>query len=129
MRRQIIYLAGPYTGNRFQKLRNIWRAMNVAGELWKQGMIVFSPHLNMGFFDSKLTYGQAMDACLEFLSRCDAVVMMPGWEASRGSVHEHGMAKLWGLPVCYWPNIQAIVESAVVLADPPRAPDSASCNS
>ena len=33
------------------------------------------------------------------LARCDAIVMLPGWEASRGAKVEHALAVLHDLPV------------------------------
>ena len=42
---------------------------------------------------------------LEFISRCDAVIMLPGWEQSRGSCAEFAFAHWLGLPVVEWPYI------------------------
>ena len=41
---------------------------------------------------------------LDMIRRCDAIVMMPGWEASKGADREHSLALSMRLPIYYWPH-------------------------
>lgn len=43
----------------------------------------------------------AMGVCLARLEQCDLIVMMPGWNHSRGSRLEHEHACTRGIPVAY----------------------------
>lgn len=55
-------------------------------------MDLCSPHWN---------WMRCMAKCLRRLRRCQAVVMMPGWESSRGSRTEHKVAKRRGIKIMY----------------------------
>jgi len=83
----IVYLAGPYSGNVDD---NISRARKISIELWEAGYYVVCPHLNTAHFeiDCRCTYENYMRGDIEILSKCDAVVMLPGWQNSAGASRE-----------------------------------------
>lgn len=47
------------------------------------------------------TWQQFMRSGITQLMRCDAIVMLPGWEQSRGATAEHTIAKLIDIPVLH----------------------------
>ena len=83
----VLYLAGPYRGDIDA---NITAARKVAIELWERGYTVICPHLNTAHFevDCNLPESEYIRRDLEILSRCDAIVMLPGWEKSEGACAE-----------------------------------------
>ena len=95
----IIYLAGPYTPINGRTLSdNIENAKNTAKELWGEGFAVICPHMNTAFFTgipNDLFYLGG----LEILERCDAVLMLDGWEESFGAKMERLDALKNNIPV------------------------------
>lgn len=51
-----------------------------------------------------------LDGTLELMMRCDAVVMVPGWQYSTGSIGERKCAKEIALPV--WDDIAHVPEAS-----------------
>ena len=47
------------------------------------------------------TWQQFMRSGVTQLMRCDAIVMLPGWEQSRGATAEHTIAQLLDIPVLH----------------------------
>lgn len=101
-----IYLAGPYTLPRGGEAENTRKALLVAEELRKVGHKVFVPHLMYsgwaGVFG--LTWQQVMDECLAWVTRCDALVRLPG--ESRGADAEAELAEDLGLTVYHWEGLK-----------------------
>lgn len=103
---KVIYVAGPYTADSHYKIQaNIATAAETAVKCWKKGWAVVCPHLNttnfQTYYDDKFDWHTIMDGDLELLRRCDAIVMITGWENSKGSRVEHEFAKDLGLPIFY----------------------------
>lgn len=89
-----IYIAGPMSG--LPELN--YPAFNAkAAELRAMGYHVENPAENPPpHCNSWLGY---MRLALVQIARCDAVVMMPGWEKSRGARIEHQLAVGLGLEI------------------------------
>ena len=85
---RVIYLAGALRGNIIKKFFNMRRAKKWAEFYWRQGWIVYSPHLNSGWLDIPETDKFILPANLEILRRCDFLVVMPNWEKSSGTIQE-----------------------------------------
>lgn len=102
----VIYVVGAYRAPTIRGVvENIRSAESVALSLWQRGFAVVCPHLNSALLDGAVPDGTFLAGDLEILSRCDAVVTVPGWEASVGSVAEVQEAKSLGLAVFHWePN-------------------------
>jgi len=106
----LIYVAGPYTADTPEEEKaNVQRAATIAKELWSIGHSVICPHLNtLGFEKSDLTWELILRGDLQIIQRCDAVVMVPDWEHSRGSNLEYEYAIHNNIPVYEYPDIPAI---------------------
>ncbi len=101
----IVYTAGRYTGDIDA---NIALARKVAMELWQCGFTVICPHLNTAHFEQDcktLDWQDYMNGDLEMIERVDALVMLPGWEDSKGAVMEKAHADVRRIPVYFYPNL------------------------
>lgn len=102
---QIVYVAGPYRAETAEmRARNIRLAGGVAIMLWSEGFAALCPHRNSANMDGAVPDEEFLEGSLEMLRRCDAVLMMPGWEKSEGSVAERDTATLMNIPVFEFPN-------------------------
>ena len=89
-----IYIAGAITGvadyiERFNSYREAMREIFPEDEL-------ICPH---DFVAQKTGWISALLKCIEVLSGCDAIIMMPGWEGSRGANIEKQFALEMGIRV------------------------------
>lgn len=100
----ILYTAGPYRAPTLRGIkRNIDNAYAVAGELWMMGHPTICPHANTAYMDGEGTDNVFLQGDLRILERCDAIVMLPGYEKSKGATAELNWAVAHGLEVFYWP--------------------------
>jgi hypothetical protein len=98
-----IYIAGPMTG--LPELN--FPAFHAAAKaLRAQGHHVENPaEINA---DPKAQWLDCMRADIARLVTCDAVLMLPGWQNSRGALVEHGLAVGLGLQVLHARELRAI---------------------
>jgi len=83
---KLVYLAGAYRSSTIHgTVENIRRAEAVAIELWKRGYAVICPHMNSALLDGVVDDSVFLAGGIEMLKRCDILVMMDGWEDSKGS--------------------------------------------
>ena len=100
--KKIIYIAGSYRADtEWGVKQNIDKAEAVALKYWKKGYAVYCPHKNCGFFGGACPDSVWLEGGIEFLSRCDCIVMMIGWEKSSGSRAEHKFAIDNGMTILY----------------------------
>jgi len=99
----LIYVSGKYSGD---VDANIEAAASIAGDLWEMGHAVFCPHTNTANFEKRCaaTYEQYIAGDLEVITWCGALVMVPGWEESKGAVIEKDYAESLGIPIYYAPD-------------------------
>jgi len=105
MRDTIIYTAGPLRGfgDDWKQRENIDKATRVARELWRRGYTVICPHLNNLNFDGPdLVCDDFMAGDFVIIERCDALVVLPGWEDSAGTRMEIEFAQNMGILVYFW---------------------------
>jgi hypothetical protein len=103
----LVYLAGPYRSPLgFDGVhRNIQRARRIARRIWTDLRLpTICPHANTAFMDGVGTDGIFLTGDLVMLRRCDAIVMMPGWEDSAGATAELADAVHHGLEHFAWPD-------------------------
>lgn len=88
-----IYLSGPMTGvENYKIIFNLYE-----DTLTNLGFSVFNP----AWFDYKngWSYDEILDLDLAALKNCQAILMLPGWEKSKGACIEYGYAKALGLSI------------------------------
>lgn len=97
---KVVYVAGPFRGpNHWEVEQNVRRAEELALLAWREGFAVLCPHTNTRFFDGAAEDRVWLEGDLEMLRRCDAVLMVPGWERSRGATAERAEAIKCEIPV------------------------------
>lgn len=86
--RMIIYLSGPITG-----VSNYREKFEKAAEKWSGGgnKIINPAALDEVLHDGA-TWGDYMSICMRLLDMAEAVVLLKGWEGSRGANREYGYA-------------------------------------
>lgn len=96
---KLVYLAMPYrAASPDGILENIMEARKVAKRLWQLGYYVICPHTNTFLMDGVVPDRIFLDGDLEIISRCDAVILGPGWKNSEGARSECSFATEKGIP-------------------------------
>ena len=102
---KLIYIAGPYAAPAHNGIEeNIWRARQAAIWVWQHGGVGVCPHTMTAHMDGVVPREVFLAGDLELLRRCDAVLVLPGWEQSQGTQGEIREAERIGLPLFYWPD-------------------------
>lgn len=96
------YIAGPYTANTPEGIhKNIGAALRLATMAAALGWEVILPH-TMGPH-REITWEDAMIRCRELVRGLDpardCVVLVPGWDKSRGALEEVDLAEALGIPI------------------------------
>jgi len=99
---KMIYIAGPYRGSNAWKIEsNIFAARSMAARIVTEceGAAPVVPHANTAHFDGIASDDYFIAATLELLRRCDAVMLLPGWQSSSGTRGELAEAIIRHMPV------------------------------
>ena len=105
MTKPILYISGPFSGaTEAAILANIARASSVALKAWRAGWACICPHKNTAGFQHAhdVHWSEWIAGDLAILRRCDAILMLPGWERSPGAVVEHKAAIDAGIDVMFY---------------------------
>jgi len=98
-----VYISGPYSAdNEVQCNENIEQARQAAGAILIRGHYPFCPHTMTANFERvfpDITWREYIVADCAWLPFCHAILMLPGWECSRGAVIELEEARKLGLRV------------------------------
>ena len=99
MNRKVIYIAGPFRGETAWDVeQNIRRAEEAALYVAKCGHVALCPHTMNRFFNGTLTDDYWIEATLELLQRCDAILLLDGWTNSEGARGEYAAARERNMP-------------------------------
>ena len=99
---KLIYIAGPFSGKTAWAVAcNVHRAEYLAAQVIERncGWFPIVPHSLGARFDGHGTYEYWLEGTLDLLRKCDAVLMVSGWERSKGATGEKLEAERLGLPV------------------------------
>ena len=96
-----VYIAGPFRGpDSYAIHQNICRAEELALRVWQtETMCALCPHLNTAHFQGAAPDEVWLNGDLELLKRCDAVLLVPGWNKSTGTLAEIDFARQHCIPV------------------------------
>jgi hypothetical protein len=97
---KVVYIAGPIRAlDGWTREQNIRRAEELAYKVWKLGAAAVCVHAAGRFFDQAIGDEEIILGDLEILSRCDAVLLAPGWQWSSGTLKEIDKAQEENIPV------------------------------
>ena len=108
-----VYLAGKYSDNNvLDVLRNIGRGEYYASKLFMNGFAPFCPWHDKDYvlrnWDKELTVTMFYDYSMAWLDVSDCVVVLSGYESSKGTLAEIKRAQELEIPVYY--DIDAFIE-------------------
>lgn len=106
---KVVYVAGPFRApTPWEQEQNVRRAEEASLRVWKAGLVAICPHTQTRFFQNSAPDQYWLEGTLEMMRRCDAVLVLPGYEKSVGTLGEITEATLLGIPVFY--NIDALIK-------------------
>lgn len=86
---RVVYIAGKFRGaTPWQVEQNVRAAEAAALEVMRRGHMALCPHKNTQHFDGELPDEFFLEGTKELLRRCDAVLLVPGWQDSVGACGE-----------------------------------------
>ena len=98
----IVFIVGPYRADSAWKIeQNVRRAESVALEVWKAGHVAVCAHAMTRYYQDELPDEVWLSGIRKLMARCDAVIAIPGWLQSEGSVLEVAVAREHGLMIYY----------------------------
>lgn len=108
-----VYISGPVTGNKEYKEQ--FGSMSYL--LKREGHGAVNPVQIMEPVRRVLDYKTILNADLELLEGCDAVLFMPGWEDSKGCKKEYDKALRLGLKMFYTDTISKLPDDLIKQED------------
>ncbi len=95
---KVVYIAGPFRGkNAWEVEQNIRRVEKLGFQVAQLGASPLMPHTNTRFFDGTLDDRYWLEATLELMRRCDAVLFTADWMRSTGAQEEEKEARRLGI--------------------------------
>lgn len=99
---KVCYVAGKFRGATDAEVEANIRAAEALGlEVAKLGASTVIPHANTHSFHKLIPEDFMLAATLELMRRCDALILVEGWQESAGTRDEMCEAHFLGLPVFY----------------------------
>ena len=108
-----VYIAGPYSAdNVMNVLHNIRKGIEMSYRVFAEGMAPFCPWLDYQYVlmdkERKLTIQDFYDYSIAWLLVSDAMLVLEGWQLSKGTLKEIEIAKERGIPVFY--DIESLIK-------------------
>lgn len=98
--KKVVYIGGKFTGkNSWEIHRNVFYAESLGLAVAEAGAMPLIPHKNTSNFFGTMTEEFWYEGTLELLKRCDAMILVSGWEDSKGTKAEVEWARDNGIPV------------------------------
>lgn len=116
---KLAYIVGPYTSDsKLQVEKNILKAKELALKVIDEleGYFPVTPHLNTAWFDvlGSADYKYYIDGTMALMLKCDVIVLVDGWQYSKGSVGEVKKALEIGMPI-YNSDLELMSENDLLL--------------
>jgi len=112
-----VYIAGKISDHGVDHLNNMHKFFVYQNELIRLGFAPFNPAADyiLGLMFGDYTYDMYFEPNAEWLKVADAVLMIPGWEESKGALKEMDIAKRRDIPIfTNIPDLMAWAEKAGV---------------
>lgn len=100
-----VYVAGAYSAdNVLGVFENMRRGIKLSIQVRKAGFAPYSPWMDFQYYLSqdatnRFTIENCYEYSMEWLRVCDAVLLVPGWEGSKGVSEEIDVARELDIPV------------------------------
>lgn len=116
-----VYVAGPYSAdNVLEVLRNIGKGQKACANLFKLGFAPFCPWHDKSYVydnpDETFTVPMFYEYSMAWLEVSDAVMVLPGYETSKGTLAEIKRAEELGIPVFYSEHDLIVAKNALEAA-------------
>ncbi len=97
---KVVYCAGPFRASTAWGIaENVRTAERIGLEVAHAGAMPLIPHANTANFQGEGTDQFWRNGAMELLRRCDAVLLVPGWEQSSGTLAAIEEARRLRLPI------------------------------
>jgi len=99
---KLVYVAGPINAATAEEVAvNIDRGRQAGVEIWQLGAVAVVPHLNTlnMYSHDHVPKADIYLGDLEILKRCDAMLLLDGWESYQGVNYEVAWAKHRKIPI------------------------------
>ena len=102
--RPLAYVAGKLNDDACGYIQNLNRMIRCAVKIRRLGYDVYVPGIDilMGLIAGNYEYEDYFDNSQAFLRRADLVIVVPGWETSKGTKREIELAHKLGIPVKFY---------------------------
>lgn len=96
-----IFVAGAINGSSYyETFNNLRKGIKLSSQVLQEGYAVFSPFIDYSYFlQEDITEETIKKSTMEFLKICDAVLLVDGWNCSRGVLNELHECRLHQIPV------------------------------
>lgn len=96
----VVYVAGPFRAKDAWEIeQNIRRAETLALEVWRAGHAAICPHTGGRYYQGAAPDDMWLKGDFAILERCDAVLLVEGWQNSSGTLQEVEHAEGCGIPL------------------------------
>jgi len=100
----LIYVAGPYRASTKKEIQeNIQKAKETSFDIIRAGHYPVCPHtMTQGWCkEGDFDIETILQCDFEIVKKCDALLLLPGWERSEGACREKELAETFKKPIYY----------------------------